>query len=307
MIKGTLYGVGVGPGDPRLMTYLAVDTIQKCPVIAVPADGKENAVSYKIASGIVENLDEKECLNLTTPMTKDKAVLNAAYQAASDQIIEQLIDSVENGQNVPFAPGKVSVNKEETIRLLRELENIVQGELKIYREVNDRKGKILTEAKKEAEEILTQAEQNASRIRVTKRMSTLPAFHPGDLEPEDREALRTAGDIYAASLIYTDEMLTEVNDLLADSYDLVKQQYAKMVETLEEKTRIVAENKAELMGNLKELSKEERYAQILELGQLLSNELYDEKNKVKLAAAKKKPVKLEYEEETGKEEKEQKS
>ena len=214
----------------------------------------------------------------------------------TDQIIEQLIDSVENGQNVPFAPGKVSVNKEETIRLLRELENIVQGELKIYREVNDRKGKILTEAK-----------QNASRIRVTKRMSTLPAFHPGDLEPEDREALRTAGDIYAASLIYTDEMLTEVNDLLADSYDLVKQQYAKMVETLEEKTRIVAENKAELMGNLKELSKEERYAQILELGQLLSNELYDEKNKVKLAAAKKKPVKLEYEEETGKEEKEQKS
>ncbi len=77
----------------------------------------------------------------------------------TDQIIEQLIDSVENGQNVPFAPGKVSVNKEETIRLLRELENIVQGELKIYREVNDRKGKILTEAKKEAEEILTQAEQ----------------------------------------------------------------------------------------------------------------------------------------------------
>ena len=60
MIKGTLYGVGVGPGDPRLMTYLAVDTIQKCPVIAVPADGKENAVSYKIASGIVENLDEKQ-------------------------------------------------------------------------------------------------------------------------------------------------------------------------------------------------------------------------------------------------------
>ncbi|MFQ8841045.1 MAG: hypothetical protein ACLR8P_09120 [Clostridium fessum] len=79
------------------MTYLAVDTIQKCPAIAVPADGKENAVSYKIASGIVENLDEKECLNLTTPMTKDKAVLNAAYyQTASNQIIEQL----EQGKDV---------------------------------------------------------------------------------------------------------------------------------------------------------------------------------------------------------------
>lgn len=221
----------------------------------------------------------------------------------TDQIIEQLIDSVENGQNVPFASGKVLVNRDDTIRLLKELENIVQGELKIYREVNDRKGKILTEAKKEAEDIVTEAEKNASRIRVTKRMSTLPAFHPGDLEPEDREALRTAGDIYAASLIYTDEMLTEVTDLLANSYDLVQNQYAQMVKILEEKTRIVEENKAELMGNLKALSKEERYEQILELGQLLSNELYDEKNKAKLAAEKeaerrtvKKEIKLEYEE-----------
>lgn len=44
-MKGILYGVGVGPGDPRLMTYLAVETIRRCPVIAVPADGKENAVA----------------------------------------------------------------------------------------------------------------------------------------------------------------------------------------------------------------------------------------------------------------------
>ena len=70
-MNGTLYGVGVGPGDPRLMTYLAVDTIKCCPVLAVPADGKGKAVAYRIASGIVKNLDQKECLDLTTPMTKD--------------------------------------------------------------------------------------------------------------------------------------------------------------------------------------------------------------------------------------------
>lgn len=33
-MSGKLYGVGVGPGDPKLMTYLAVETIQNCPVIA---------------------------------------------------------------------------------------------------------------------------------------------------------------------------------------------------------------------------------------------------------------------------------
>ena len=78
------------------MTYLAVDTIKRCPVIAVPADGKGKAVAYKIASGIVEDLDAKECLNLSTPMTKDKAILDAAYQTAADTIIEQL----EQGKDV---------------------------------------------------------------------------------------------------------------------------------------------------------------------------------------------------------------
>ena len=58
-MSGKLYGVGVGPGDPKLMTYLAVETIQNCPVIAVPADGKEHAISYKIASGIVKNMESE--------------------------------------------------------------------------------------------------------------------------------------------------------------------------------------------------------------------------------------------------------
>ena len=57
MNYGKLYGVGVGPGDPRLMTLLAVETIRKCSVIAVPASGRDSAVSYKIASGAVEGLD----------------------------------------------------------------------------------------------------------------------------------------------------------------------------------------------------------------------------------------------------------
>ena len=29
-MSGKLYGVGVGPGDPKLMTYLAVETIKNC-------------------------------------------------------------------------------------------------------------------------------------------------------------------------------------------------------------------------------------------------------------------------------------
>ena len=85
-MSGKLYGVGVGPGDPKLMTYLAVETIKNCPVIAVPADGKEHAISYKIASGIVKDMDQKECLGLSSPMTKDREILEKNYQKVSEEI-----------------------------------------------------------------------------------------------------------------------------------------------------------------------------------------------------------------------------
>lgn len=200
----------------------------------------------------------------------------------SEVIINKLIDMIENGQNVPLAAGKVMVNKDETILMLKELESIVEGELKVYREVNDRKGKIINDAKKEAEEIVYEAEKSASRIRVTKHVSSVGSgFRPEDLNKDEKQALRTAGDIYASSLIYTDEMLTEVTDVIAQAYDIINNQYGRMVATLEEKAKLISDNKAELMASLKELSKEERYTQILDLSQLLSHELYMEREKAR--------------------------
>ena len=97
-MSGKLYGVGVGPGNPKLMTYLAVETIKNCPVIAVPAEGREHAVSYRIASGIVKNMDEKECLNLSSPMTKDSKILEENYKRVSEEIIKKL----EEGKDVAY-------------------------------------------------------------------------------------------------------------------------------------------------------------------------------------------------------------
>lgn len=209
----------------------------------------------------------------------------------SEQIIERLIDMVENGQPMPLSTGKVVVNKDETILMLKELENIVNGELKMYREFNDRKGKIINDAKKEAEDIIYDAEQTASRIRVTKGMSSIGSgLRMERMDESDKMVLHTANDIYAASLIYTDEMLTEVNDVVAQAYDMINNQYGRMVQVLEEKAKLIADNKAELMASLKELSEDDRYAQILELGQLLSFELYNERLKARNLETVNKPV-----------------
>ena len=47
-MAGKLYGIGVGPGDPELLTLKAVRLIQECDVLAVPGLKKEETAAYQI-------------------------------------------------------------------------------------------------------------------------------------------------------------------------------------------------------------------------------------------------------------------
>lgn len=48
-MTGKLYGIGVGPGDPELLTLKAVRIIKECDVIAVPGKEKDETVAHTIA------------------------------------------------------------------------------------------------------------------------------------------------------------------------------------------------------------------------------------------------------------------
>ena len=75
MNKGRLYGVGVGPGDPGLMTLRGAEVIRACPVVAVPVSGGERLVALEIARQAVPEVAEKELLRLDFPMIRDRATL----------------------------------------------------------------------------------------------------------------------------------------------------------------------------------------------------------------------------------------
>ena len=80
MEKGTLYGVGVGPGDPELMTLKAVKTALGCDLIAVPRKEREKCTALNIALGAAPAPAEKPLLTVDMPMTKDAAVLEESYR-----------------------------------------------------------------------------------------------------------------------------------------------------------------------------------------------------------------------------------
>jgi precorrin-2/cobalt-factor-2 C20-methyltransferase len=83
---GRLYGVGVGPGDPELITLKAYNVLSRVPVIFVPLKDKE---SKSYAKSIVANLikkPEQKVVELVFPMLRVKEQLKDYWQQAADTI-----------------------------------------------------------------------------------------------------------------------------------------------------------------------------------------------------------------------------
>jgi precorrin-2/cobalt-factor-2 C20-methyltransferase len=97
-MTGTLYGVGVGPGDPELMTLKAVKIIRNCEVIAVPLAGGGDRIALSIAARAVPEVLDKKLLDVDMPMTRDARILQDSHEKAAAQIVERL----ESGVSVSF-------------------------------------------------------------------------------------------------------------------------------------------------------------------------------------------------------------
>ena len=94
-MKGKLYGVGVGPGDPELLTLKAVRIIREADVVVVPDIGHKRQTAWSIARDYIE---DKPVIDCSTPMTRDKAATAAAYDAIADKLAALL----DEGKNVAY-------------------------------------------------------------------------------------------------------------------------------------------------------------------------------------------------------------
>ena len=90
MRKGILYCVGVGPGNPELLTVKAVNLIKSCDILAIPHRKKGECFAYRIAVKAVPEAKEKPVLPVDMPMTRDKAVREAAYKVGAELVAEEL-------------------------------------------------------------------------------------------------------------------------------------------------------------------------------------------------------------------------
>lgn len=116
--EGRFYGVGVGPGDPQLVTLKAVEVIRHCKVIAIAVScpglkepiyekaGKQRTnpayldqcIAYQIALSAVPQIANKAKLYLPMPMIKDKELLGHNHDICAKKT-EKIL---KKGKDVAF-------------------------------------------------------------------------------------------------------------------------------------------------------------------------------------------------------------
>ncbi len=94
---GTLFGIGVGPGDPELITKKAIRLINEADVIFSAASTKNNySLALTIAKPYISN--NTDIKSLSFPMIKDKV----ESQKAWDSNARKISDFLKKGKNCAF-------------------------------------------------------------------------------------------------------------------------------------------------------------------------------------------------------------
>ena len=89
--RGTLYGVGLGPGDPELVTIKACKVLEACPVVATPQTSSGQTLALDIARAAVD-LSGKNIIALPFCMSRDAEELERSHAQAADLVVRELAD-----------------------------------------------------------------------------------------------------------------------------------------------------------------------------------------------------------------------
>jgi len=93
-VSGTLYGLGIGPGDPDLVTLKARNVLARAPVIAYPAPEGGTSLVRAIAAPHVP--DGRTEIVISTPMSADRFPADEVY----DRYAAEIAGHLEAGRDV---------------------------------------------------------------------------------------------------------------------------------------------------------------------------------------------------------------
>lgn len=154
-------------------------------------------------------------------------------QDNTEKVLRSIHVLLSKSEPYPKEPSKVIIDKQQVIDLLADLNTCIYQIMDEY-------------------EMTTRSRDKAERD-----------FHKkGDQIIWD--ASRKAEDIYAASVMYMDETLNRMQDIMKEADEKVGAIYKEIREQMEKEERTLKTNKSELKGQLQDLVDTEKYLKIIE-------------------------------------------
>ncbi len=172
--------------------------------------------------------------------------------------IEQLIDEIEefidNCKPQPFSSTKIIVNKDDMDELLRELRMKTPDEIKRYQKIISNKEAILNDARAKAEALINEAtiqtnqlineheimQQAYAQANEVVTMATRQAQDILDNATMEANAVRMS------AMQYMDDMLANLENIIAASSQTAKADYDTLLGNLNHYHDIIQSNRAEL-------------------------------------------------------------
>lgn len=175
-----------------------------------------------------------------------------------EQLIEDIYEFVESCRMQPLSSTKVIVPKDELYDLLDELRLRTPDEIKRYQKIIANRDAIIADAEEKAETILRQTKEKAKDLLNEHEIMQQAYYQANEMvmqasEEADRmrrEASEEAEQIRTGSLIYSNDVLTEVERVLANAYESATSKYDSFIGTLKSNLEIINNNKRELSEQL---------------------------------------------------------
>lgn len=168
-------------------------------------------------------------------------------QDRTEQVLREIHILFSNSEVYDRGANKIIVDKKEVLELLSRLNICIYEMMEEYELTQQGRDKAEREVKKIGEEIILDANSKAE-------------------------------DVYAASVIYTDEALRRVQDIMQEATESAKAVCDKMLEELRKEKAIVRRDQSELKSHLQDLTDTDKY---LNLIKECNKQIEKEKNKEK--------------------------
>ena len=175
-----------------------------------------------------------------------------------EQLIEDIYEFVESCRMQPLSSTKVIVPKDELYDLLDELRLRTPDEIKRYQKIIANRDAIIADAENKSEQILANTRDKSKELLNEHEIMQQAYYEANEMimqasqeaERVRREANEEADQIRTGVLVYSNDILTELEKVVASVYEASLSKYDGFINALGNNLDIIRHNKQELMDQL---------------------------------------------------------